>query len=424
MEFIKKQICDGVDLVAIPANRFKTNQITISLALPLNSDTASANALALGLVTRRCEEFPNMIELNRELAHLYGATIYDSVTKVGESQVMSLSATCLDDRFSLDGESISFDTIKLLTSLLFKPRFNENGEFFDDDVENEKRILIEKLNSEENEKRVYVLRQAESKMFSGEPYAVNKYGTVSNVESLDSKAVTKAWLNMLKKAKIFVTLVGDTNVDKVYDYLKNVFSFVERDFEPLQAPVFVPRAKEVKNYLERIDVKQGKLVMGFRVNVKPDDELAKSMRSFSDIFGGGPYSKLFANVREKLSLCYYCSARYTRLKSYIMIQSGCLEENMDRAVDEIMNQLDVIKSGDFDEEFESSRMALCDAVMSIADTPEALETWYINQITEEKLKSPTDVADEINSVTKEQIIKCANLLSLDTVYKLVGSEEE
>ncbi len=424
MEFIKKEICDGVDLVAIPANRFKTNQITISLALPLKEQTASANALALGLVARRCEEYPNMIELNRRLAALYGATVYDSVTKVGESQVLSLSATCLDDRFSLDGESISFDCIKLLTSLLVKPRLNENGEFYSDDVENEKRILTEKLNSEENEKRVYVLRQTEAKMFAGEPYAVNKYGTVSNVEALDSEAVTKAWLDMLKKAKIFVTLVGDVNVDKVYDYLKIVFSFVSREYEALPKPVFVPEAKEVKNYLERIDVKQGKLVMGFRANVKPDEELTKAMRSFCDIFGGGPYSKLFANVREKMSLCYYCSARYTRLKSYIMIQSGCLEENMDKAVNEIMHQLEVIKSGDFDEEFDSSKMALSDAVMSIGDTPEALESWYINQITDEKIKSPSDVANEINSVTKEQIVKCANLLSLDTVYKLVGSEEE
>lgn len=424
MEFIKKEICTGVELLAIPANRFKTNQVTISLALPLSADAVSANALALGLVARRSNDYPNMIELNRKLASLYGATVYDSVSKVGESQVLSLSATCLDDRFSLDGESISFECIKLLTSLLFNPRYDEKGKFFDEDVESEKRILIEKLNSEENEKRVYVLRQTEAKMFSGEPYAVNKYGSVNDVESLDSTAVTLALKNMLKKAKIFVTLVGDANVDKVYNYLKDEFSAVNREYETLPSSVFVPEAKEVKNYLERIDVKQGKLVMGFRVNVKPDALLTKAMRSFCDIFGGGPYSKLFANVREKMSLCYYCSARYTRLKSYIMIQSGCLEENMDKAVNEIMHQLDVIKSGDFNEEFDSSKMALVDAVMSIGDTPEALEAWYINQITDEKVKSPSDVADEINSVTKEQIIECANLLSLDTVYKLVGSEEE
>ena len=140
--------------------------------------------------------------------------------------VLSSCATCLDDRFSLDGESISFECIKLLTSLLFNPRYDEKGKFFDEDVESEKRILIEKLNSEENEKRVYVLRQTEAKMFLGEPYAVNKYGSVNDVEALDSTAVTSALKNMLKKAKIFVTLVGDANVDKVYNYLKDEFSAV------------------------------------------------------------------------------------------------------------------------------------------------------------------------------------------------------
>ena len=55
---------------------------------------------------------------------------------------------------------------------------------------------------------------------------------------------------------------------------------------------------------------------------------------------------------------------------------------MDKAIDEILNQLDVIKSGDYKEEFESSKMALGDAVMSISDMPETIESWYIGQITD------------------------------------------
>ena len=120
--------------------------------------------------------------------------------------------------------------------------------------------------------------------------------------------------------------------------------------------------------------------MCFRADVKPKDDLAKAMRSFTDIFGGGPYSKLFANVREKMSLCYYCSARYTRLKSCILVQCGCLEENMDKAVNEILHQLDVIKSGDYEEEFNSSRMALVDAVGAVCDLPEPIESCSIQQI--------------------------------------------
>ena len=135
-------------------------------------------------------------------------------------------------------------------------------------------------------------------------------------------------------------------------------------------------------------------------------------------------SRETANVREKMSLCYYCSARYTRLKSCILVQCGCLEENMDKAVNEILHQLDVIKSGDYEEEFNSSRMALVDAVGAVCDMPETIESWYIQQICDERYKTPQEVCDDINNVKYGEIKECANLVSLDTVYKLVGQEEE
>lgn len=99
-------------------------------------------------------------------------------------------------------------------------------------------------------------------------------------------------------------------------------------------------------------------MLGFRVNMRPDDPLAPAMRSFCDVFGGGPYSKLFMNVREKMSLCYYCSARFARQNSYIFIQCGCEEENMDKAVAEILHQLEMIRDGDCKAELESSRIAM------------------------------------------------------------------
>ncbi|MGN0521400.1 MAG: insulinase family protein, partial [Eubacterium sp.] len=132
---------------------------------------------------------------------------------------------------------------------------------------------------------------------------------------------------------------------------------------------------------------------------------------------------LFANVREKMSLCYYCSARYTRQKSCIMIQCGCNEENMDKAVKEILYQLEEIKKGNFDEELASSKMALRDAILSVNDAPEAIENWYTAQITDKAIKSPDEAVAENDSVTKEQVRHCAELVSLDTIYRLVCNKE-
>ncbi|MCH5320371.1 MAG: insulinase family protein [Eubacterium sp.] len=423
MSFIQKKIVQGVTLLSVNANRFKTNEIAISLALPLKKETASVNALLINLLSRKSREYPSLTNLNKRLAFLYGASLSAVVSKVGESQVLKLGITSLDDKFSLDGESISLECVKLLTSLLFEPRLDDNGKFFDEDIEAEKRILIEKIESEQNEKRVYVLRQAEALMFAGEPYAIGRYGTVDDVKKITADDVLNAWKNALETALIMVTVVGSADTDTAAKHLKEKFSSVKRNYTKLPDAVFVPSCDEVKEKMERIDVKQGKLVLGFRVNLKPDDELTPAMRTFCDIFGGGPYSKLFANVREKLSLCYYCSARYTRLKSCIMIQCGCNEENMDKAVSEIMHQLDEIKNGNFEEEFNSSKIGLRDAIMSVNDAPEVIEGWYANQLTSDEIKTPKQSADENDAVTMEDVKKCASLLTLDTIYKLSAPKE-
>ena len=226
MEFIKKDISAGIELVGIPVDRFKTNLITVSLALPLERESVSANAVMLGLLARRGAKYRDMLSLNRKLASLYGATLNETVSKIGECQVLSLSSTCLNDRFSLDGESIAFECVKLLSSLIFEPKLDENGMFFDEDIEAEKRILTEKLNSEENEKRIYVLRKTEEKMFENEPYSVNRYGTKEQVASLNKADLKTAWQNALSKAKVLITVVGNTDIDKAYDYLKGEFEKV------------------------------------------------------------------------------------------------------------------------------------------------------------------------------------------------------
>lgn len=423
MDFAEKNIADGVSLVNVNAGRFKTNEIAISLALPLKEETASANALFINLLSRRSAEYKNQTELNRKLANLYGASLSAVVTKVGECQVLKLGITCLDDKFSLDGGSISFECLKLLVSLLFEPRLNGRA-FFDEDVESEKRILIEKIDAENNEKRTYVLRQAEKLMFDGEPYAINRFGTVDSIKKLTSADVYNAWKNALETAKFMVTIIGSADCDNAERLVKNALEGIERKFAELPDAVFVPFCDRVKEQMERLDVKQGKLVLGYRVNLKPEDELTAAMRTFCDVFGGGPYSKLFANVREKMSLCYYCSARYTRTKSMVLIQCGCNEENMDKAVNEIQNQLNIIKNGDFEEEFHSSKLAMKDALLSVNDTPEAIEAWYVNQLADDKLKTPEQSSAENDSVTMEQVQHCASLLTLDTIYKLSSPKEE
>lgn len=423
-DFTKKNVANGIDIIFVPATQFKTNELAVSLLVPLKKETASENALLSLLLCESCSAYKTLRELNTHLASLYGAVLSPAVSKLGENQVIKFGITCIDDRFALDDKKILTECLSLLLSLLFEPNFDENGLFTQNSVDVQKRLLIEKIESEENEKRTYVLRKTESIMFEGEPYAINRYGTKDDVNKATLESLKTAWENLLKTSSVLLTVVGNASQQEVKKLLLDKFSNVERDYKAPVDAVFNPVPNEIKKVKEEMEVKQGKLVMGFRVNIKPDSELAPAMRSFADVFGGGPYSKLFANVREKMSLCYYCSARYVRQKSFIVVQSGCEEENMDKAVSEILNQIEEIKKGNFDYEFSSSKMALTDAINSVYDAPESLEVWYTSQMADKNIKSPAESAAENKSVTKEQIMECANLISLDTVYRLVGNDDK
>lgn len=421
-EFSKQSICDGVELVTVHTDRFKTNEMAISFLLPLTEETAARNALTISLLSNCSEEYPDMLSIKKKTAYLYGASIESTVQKIGENQSLQLTVSSLDDRFSL-GDSISEQTAEMLISLITKPRLNDDGIFYSEDIDREKRILIQKIQSEENEKRIYALNEMQKTMFEGEPFSVNKYGSVDSIKALTPADVKAAWNNFLSNAKIQITCIGSSNENKLAEMLKKAFSEINRSYHAPVAAVFVPAASEIKEKEECIDVKQGKLVLGYRVNMKPDDEHTSAMRAFCDVFGGGPYSKLFANVREKLSLCYYCSARYDRRKSVIIIQCGCEKENMDKAVAEIENQLNEIKAGNFDEELKASKAGLCDAINSANDDSLVLLGWYSSQSADAKILSPSESSKQNEDVIRADVQKCASLLSLDTVYKLYGNKE-
>lgn len=422
-EYENISVADGVEVICVPATRFKTNETAICFSLELNGKTASCNSVLTHILSGCSAEYPDLTLLNRKLALLYGATLHRTVTKQAGNQIITLSISSLDDRFAIGDEVISRESLKLLLSLIFSPRVDENGYFFDEDIEREKRVVIQKLESEKSEKRIYALRRLEEEMFKGEPNAVNALGDIDGIKNVTKQELKTALDNLISNAKIQLITVGNGDSDYTAKTVKSFFDGVKRSYTGLKKPALVEKADKVNTVEERRSVKQGKLVLGYRAGIESDDERTTAMRIFSDVFGGGPYSKLFMNVREKLSLCYYCSARYVRSDSFISVQCGCEEENMDKAVNEIQAQLESIRNGDFKEEFDASVKGTCDSVSSVYDESEILLSWYISQITDSKPLSPNEYIEKFRSVSYGEIQNAARLISLDTVFKLTEAEK-
>lgn len=419
------QLSNGAEGVFIKNDRFNTTLVSYNFYMPLRAQTAAHYALLPFVLTTCSEKYPDFSRLNYKLSKLYGANLSASAEKVGDFQLIKIAISVIDDRFTLDNEQLFESAAELLNQLVFEPKIS-NGAFCEADVTREKRKATEHIKGEISEKRIYARKRLIEEMYHGEPYGVAKCGTIEDVEKITGASLNKAWQDVLSHAFIRVNVISRNMPQRLFDAVSERLSKIDRQ-TITGTPVCTPtaKAKKVTAVAENLDIAQGKLVMGFSSEIYGDEESTAGLAVMCDIFGGGPYSRLFNNVREKMSLCYYCSASSVRAKGLILVDSGVEKKNAETAEAEILNQLKIIKNGEFtDTEFDSSIKGMTDSLKSYNDSQELLDVWYSVKIFKEKLLSPEDSAKLISSVTRDDVIRAARGVNLHTVYKLLPKECE
>lgn len=419
------QLSNGAEGVFIKNDRFNTTLVSYNFYMPLRAETAAHYALLPFMLTTCCDKYPDFSKLNFKLSKLYGANLSASAEKVGDFQLIKIAISVIDDRFSLDGEKLSDSAIELLNRLVFEPKVKD-GAFYDTDISREKRKAIEHIRGEISEKRIYARKRLIEEMYKGKPYGVSKCGTEEEVEKITGQSLYKAWREVLSHAFLRVNVISRSMPNGLFDVVSQKLSEIDRE-NITGSPVCTPteKAKKVNTVTENLDIAQGKLVMGFSSETYGDEESTAALSVMCDIFGGGPYSRLFSNVREKMSLCYYCSASSVKAKGLIMVDSGVEKENAETAQKEILNQLEIIKKGEFtDTEFDSSIKGMTDSLNSYNDSQGLLDVWYSVKIFKDKLLSPEDSAELLCSVTRDDVVRAAKGVNLHTVYKLLPKECE
>ncbi len=418
-------LSNGAEGVFIKNDRFNTTLVSFNFYVPLSRETAAEYALLPFVMSSSSKKYPDFSRLNYKLAKLYGANLSASAEKVGDFQLLKIAISVIEDRFSLDGESLCDSALELLCELIFEPKA-ENGEFCIDDVEREKRKAIEHIRGDLAQKRIYAKKRLIEEMYKDEPYGTPKCGNEEDVNKITGTSLYKAWQKMLATAFLRVNVVSRTMPNGLFDKISDRFEGIDRtSITDCTSSMPTPPSSTPRTVIEEMNIAQGKLCMGFSSELYGDDEKTAALTVMCDIFGGGPYSLLFNNVREKMSLCYYCAASSVKAKGLITVDSGVEKENAEKAEKEILNQLDVIKQGAFsDEEFDSSIKSITDSFKSYNDSQGLLDAWYSIKIVKDKLLSPEDAAALIQNVTRDDVTRVANGIKLHTVYKLLPKEKE
>lgn len=414
---IQKELADGVVFNSISDNRFKTMKLLVNIFLPLSEETVSANALLCYVLVRCCKKYPDMFTMSRKLGSLYGAEVNGSVSKMGDMQCMKIDISGLSDKYAINGEKISEQLSKLLCEVLFNPKV-ENGKFDENDITQEKRQILDMIDSDFNDKRVYASQRLTEIMCADEVYGIKWCGTKEQIENVTAEQLYDAWQNMLKTAHFEITFVGECNPDIPSEIIKNSFKEIKRTPVDLSTDV-VYSVFEEKNVEEDMDVAQSKLEIGFRTACAEPEPEATATRLMSVILGGTASSKLFNNVREKKSLCYYCMSRYYRLKGIMVVESGVENANIESAKSAILAEIEDMKKGNIsDFEINSAKLTVVNSTLGVADTVTGLANWYSSQVMDASVDTPEEAAKKISAVTKEEIVNAAKKLQLDTIYVL------
>lgn len=416
----RREIMQDVFLTYLPAQHFKTSRLTLNLVTGLDRASASANALLPAVLRRGTVRCPNMESLSAALDTLYGANIDYTVRKKGERQCVGFAAGFIDDGFTPHGEKLLEPVAQQLGELLLEP-VTRDGCFLSEYVDSEKANLIDAIRALKNDKRDWADIRLMQEMCAGEPYSVLRLGDEETAGAITADALYRHGQELMASSRVELIYCGGAEERRVEDAVLSALAKLPRDSQtPLPLVRRAAAPETPRCIIETMDVTQGKLAMGYRCT--SDDYPAMVLANL--IFGGTSNSKLFLNVREKHSLCYYASSSYARSKGILTVSSGVEVTDFERAEEEIERQLHAVQQGDWEDwEQEGALQAIRTSLLSLTDSQGALENFYLGQIASGATETPEELASSLQQVTKERIVAAARTVTPDTVYFLRGKEE-
>lgn len=417
----KRFFAGGAGFTVIRDPKFKTNLIRVRFLCGYDPKKAAAYAIIPSLITSCCKDFPDSSVMGRWLNYLYGTSTGYSCRHRGGMFEIAVFVSSILSRYAIDGTDVSLEAANLLRGCIFEPAV-ENGGFNQREFNIVKLSLLNEIDGELNDKPAYAEAKAAEIAYRGESSAGRWYGSREDVEAMTPQRAYEIYKELLMSARIEISFSGGGDFEKEIELFKNAFESLG-ETKRICPDYFAPSPlKASAEYVEqKIDAAQANLVMVYKSEISDPD----AMLMFSWLYGETPFSKLFMNVRERLGLCYFISSSFAEGKNSLTVISGVSPDKVGEACEEIQKQLDSVVCGDFtDDEVKKTKLALADAYRSIYGSVSSLDNWYFGQLLRDSKASPAERTEYLDKIGRDDIIRAARSLKLDTVYVLTDIDRE
>ena len=427
MGFNRTELMPGVFLSHLRSDKFKTACMSVTLLTQLRRETAAMNAVIPFVLRRGTTRYSDMEQLSRRMDELYGAAVEPVVRRIGEIQCIGFYGSFPEPDSLPGGDALLGDTCALRAQLLLDP-VTRGGLLLPQYVDSEREKLLDIIRSRMNDKRSYALTRCIEEMCCYEDFAVSRFGSESEAENIHYKKLTRHYRELIQTCPVEIFYCGKTDFKAVSAAMRDAFSAMPRGEIDYDIGTDL-RMNAVEDHVrfveEEMDVTQGKLVLGFRLGECMEEPDIPALYVFNAVYGSGATSKLFMNVREKLSLCYYASSAVYLHKGIMLVSSGIEFDKLDAARDEILAQLDSVRRGEItDDELRSAKKSVASDLRAVQDSIGELEGFYLSQALDGLDYGPAELAALAEDVTKEDVQAIAESIECDLIYFLKGSGEE
>lgn len=418
-------LSDSVFLSCIQTDKFKTDALTLTICLPRLKEHAALRAVLPGVLRRSTEQYPDMASIHRRLDELYASCVELRGSRVGRTPTLTISAELLNESYVSDGEPIFDGVAQVVSQMLLHPRL-ENGLFRAPDVKQEIRFSLDAVRAEINNTRAYASIRCMELMHRNDSEYPSLKELERQLEAITPDALTDFYRKFVLSAPLHLFYVGSLAPKEVADRLRQSFSEWRATRKDSILAATVEQSAGFLSQAEKMPVAQGKLAMGFRVPCCDDgkSEDVYTAIVFNEILGGSPASKLFMNVREKMSLCYYCSSAYQRYTGILTVSAGIEAKNRSVAERAILEQLQSMARGEIsDGELSAAKKSLYNAYRQIDDSAFELQGFYGNRALLGLSESAEECLLHLNAVTREQVTAMARACVCDTVFFIEPTKE-
>ncbi len=394
----------------IKTTKYKTNVISLRFKEPLTKENLGLRAFLPNIMVSKCPLYNSRKKLNEALENLYGATLSKRTFRQGLLSIIEFSITFINHKFTT--EPLLENALKLLKDVVFNHKNLSKTEFLI-----EKNIAKDRILAFQNNKTSYALSRMFEVMFEGDNQGLMTIGKLDDIENVSYAAMNNYYKKFIK-SPYDVLISGDFKESDI----KLINSYFKGTNTKMEIIDYVTKEPNYREVVEYDKINQAKVNIGYLLPIRYQDNEFYEAAIFNIVFGGDVHSRLFLNVREKHSLCYYVRSQYEPFKGFIYVFAGIDKARVELALKVIDEQLaDLKKNLISDEELMYSKQSYINSLKEVEDNQNRqLDAFYIKEVL--NLDNIDEMIPKVNAVTKEQVRNMARKLTKDTLYILTPEE--